>query len=476
MSVTRSVLAPGRNRLTAWVGLALSSLTFSACADATDVELLEIEGAGVVFGVVFLDADASGDFTTGDTPIGDADVLLVTAASAVTVSVANTDDFGRFTLVDVPVGSYTLSISSVVTGDSLEVVGSGTLLSIDRGDTTTVDLGVSYPVLPFGDVQVATVGQRVFTSGIALNPRLNFDPTGQVHFTDGATYLRAMAVERANIAAGDSVLILGRVSSDNGRTILQDVTPLRLIPQAQAVMPLEVTADEAATADGGGLDAALVRVRELEITDTTTAVDGHFRFWAVDGADSVEVVLRSFLGFNNSAVRPDTVVRISQAVGLLSPFDDAGTVRWRLLPRSAQDVVLETRLADISMAASFDTTEASFGDTVQVTVVVSNAGPLAATALEVRDTIPSGVDFLSSSTTRGTYDSGTGLWPVGDLAVGAADTLVIRMEVTNPGPGTVRNTAQSLGSLLEVDPIAGNNGAVIFLNILPPIPPPAPPS
>jgi hypothetical protein len=190
----------------------------------------------------------------------------------------------------------------------------------------------------------------VFTAGIALNTRVKFGD-GQVHFAGDSAFLRGLNVARSNVSQGDSVRLLGRVVMDNGRPALEDVTPQVLVAAAAFVLPEEATTAVANSADGGRLDAALVRIRAAEFNDTSTTPDGHFRFWADDGSDSVEVWIRDFLALNNPAFRPDTTVRIDEMVGLLTPFDDGGgVVRWRLMPRSGSDIFLEQKLADIAVA------------------------------------------------------------------------------------------------------------------------------
>jgi uncharacterized repeat protein (TIGR01451 family) len=109
------------------------------------------------------------------------------------------------------------------------------------------------------------------------------------------------------------------------------------------------------------------------------------------------------------------------------------------------------------VTTALDTLQASQGDTVEISVVASNNGPLGATLLQVRDSIPTGATFVSSTETIGTYASGTGIWDIGSLAAGASDTLRIRVEITATAPATVTNIAESLGLTFEVDPSAGNN-------------------
>lgn len=444
--------------------LALVTLAPLACSDATDVALLEIKGSGVVGGQVFLDLDGSGGLTVADTPIVAIDVLLETGTGEV-VQQVSTDSLGVFVLEDVPVGSYRLTLDPAALGDSLDILGAGDPVSVALGDTTILDVAVTFDVLSLEEALAAPLGQRVFASGIALNSRVNFGD-GQVHFAGESAYLRALNVERSPLQPGDSVRILGRVVTDNGRPALEGVTPYVLVQAAALVVPVDVSVAAAASADGGSLDAGLGRIRDAEITDTSTNANGHFRFWAVDGADSVEVVIRDFLGVNTDVFRPDTIIRLDRLTGLLSPFDEgAGAIRWRMLPRSGGDVSLETKTADVSVSVRLDTTEATLGDTVEVTVVAANAGPVKATLLEVRDTIPDALTYVSSTQTVGSYDSGTGIWDIGEMAIGASDTLRVRMEVTDGTPASINVIGESLGLTFEQDPNGLNNGAVAVLTI-----------
>jgi uncharacterized repeat protein (TIGR01451 family) len=431
-----------------------------SCTDATDVELLEISAAGALFGQVFLDLDGNGALSAGDEPVREAEVLLVTSGvSSDVVDQAATDSAGAFELLDVPVGSYRLTLGDAVLGDSLSTLGGGEPVTVAQDDTMEVTLGAGFAHLTLEDALLAPPGRRLFTSGIALNSRPNFGD-GQVHFKGTSAYLRGLDVARGSLTPGDSVRLLGRAVVDNGRPALRDVTFFVLVSQAKLVTPVDVSTGGAATAAGGALDAAIARIRRAEITDTSTTPEGHFRFWADDGTDSVEFVIRDFLvpSINTSLFRPDTVVRIDQATGLLSPYDDgSGAVRWRFLLRGGGDFVLQDKRADIAVTTSFDVAQASLGDVVEIRVTVSNAGPNTATQVQARDTIPSGLAFVSATSTLGSYDSSTGVWNVGTMASGAAETLRITAEVTVAGPATVTNIVESLGLVREVDTNSNNN-------------------
>ena len=128
-------------------------------------------------------------------------------------------------------------------------------------------------------------------------------------------------------------------------------------------------------------------------------------------------------------------------------------------------MILEARVADVSVTAALDTVQASLGDTVSVTVVAANGGPFEARGLEVQDSVPTALSFVSATMTTGSYDDATGVWTIGDLSAGAADTLVVQMEVSDGTPALIGNIAESLGLVTEVDPNVVNNGVIVFLTI-----------
>jgi hypothetical protein len=126
-----------------------------------------------------------------------------------------------------------------------------------------------------------------------------------------------------------------------------------LLPEAALVLPQFVDTRTAATAAGGGLDAALVDIRSVSVSDTATTEEGHFRFLANDGSGDVEVWVRNFLGLNTSLIPPGTAV--TRVIGLLSPYDDGvGPVRWRLLPRVVGDIVLSPAPSEASPIGTRD--------------------------------------------------------------------------------------------------------------------------
>lgn len=455
------------HRLVAAV-LACSVYAFG-CSDATQIQLLEIPGSGFVTGVAYLDLDFTGTPTLADEPLAGVVVEVVGLTSTTVVGSVTTDTAGVFTTTAIPVGDYRIRFVTGVVGDTLEAVGADSTITVVAGDTATSAIGATFPTLSLTETLSAPAGRMVFTSGIALNARVPFDSTGRVHLAAEGTALRALSVERSDVATGDSVRFLGRTGLDAGRPVLSDVRALLLIRSAAVVDPIVVSTRDASTAQDTVLDAALVQVQNAEISDTMTTADGNFHFWLDDGSDSVEVVVRGFLGVDHTSIRPDTTIRVSRLAGLLSPvLDGGGELSWQLLPRGGSDILLETKRANLSMSMTVDTTVASLGDTLAFTVVVANAGPLTATGVTVVDSVPSQTVFRTSTQTQGSYDPVSALWTVGDLAAGAADTLRLQLEVIDSIQGQFFKTTRSGGLVFEVDPDGSNNFQSIVITIPPP--------
>lgn len=343
-----------RNRIL----LLAAALGLAACTDSADIDLLEIEATGALVGLAFLDQNGNGDLDANDEPLDGVTVQLTAGVGGEVVQQADTDSEGVFEMTDVPVGTYSLTLDAAVLGDSLEAVTAGGDVTIRLDEQTQVNVGVSFPTLTIEEVRQAEPGRRVFTTGIALNPRQPFGD-GLVHLKGDSLHLRATNVARATLNTGDSVRFLGRTARDAGQPILDDVTPTILISLAAIVVPEELTTAGAAAA-GSELDAALARVRDADIVDTFT-VSGDFHFTVDDGSGPLEAVIRSFLQPTTTGFRPDSVVA-TELTGLLVPFaDPQGPVRWRMYLRGPFDVRLEIKALPVALGPPAEPASAGVG-------------------------------------------------------------------------------------------------------------------
>lgn len=91
------------------------------------------------------------------------------------------------------------------------------------------------------------------------------------------------------------------------------------------------------------------------------------------------------------------------------------------------------------------------GDEITYTVTVSNPSTIGATGVLVTDLLPSGLTYVSSSVSQGTYNNVTGVWSAGSISASANATLTIRARVNN---GTASTTIINWGNITAMDPPA----------------------
>ncbi len=124
---------------------------------------------------------------------------------------------------------------------------------------------------------------------------------------------------------------------------------------------------------------------------------------------------------------------------------------------SASDPTTIVSSSDLSLTKVTTSPGSGVGSNATFTITVSNAGPTNATGVAVRDQLPAGLTFISSTPSVGSYNSGTGIWTVGNLASGASATLqlVARIDAL----GSITNTAQ-VSAANEPDPDSTPNNSV----------------
>ncbi len=128
----------------------------------------------------------------------------------------------------------------------------------------------------------------------------------------------------------------------------------------------------------------------------------------------------------------------------------------RTVEDDCAQVTIRGAQADLSVSKRANTPQPAADNTIEYTIGVHNAGPDAATGVELTEAMPPGSTVLTSSVTQGTYTPATGLWQVGTVPVGASAFLSVRVQLTGPGPHV--NTAQITNSdLPDPDSTPGNN-------------------
>jgi uncharacterized repeat protein (TIGR01451 family) len=126
---------------------------------------------------------------------------------------------------------------------------------------------------------------------------------------------------------------------------------------------------------------------------------------------------------------------------------------------ASADVTVQNASADLGVTKDVDNAIPNEGGTIVYTITLSNAGPGDATGVEITDLLPVGVTYVSDTPTVGSYVAGTGVWTVGTIANGNAETLTITATVdAGTGGSTITNDAAVTASDLA-DPNGTNDAA-----------------
>jgi uncharacterized repeat protein (TIGR01451 family) len=125
--------------------------------------------------------------------------------------------------------------------------------------------------------------------------------------------------------------------------------------------------------------------------------------------------------------------------------------------------------ADLSVTKTASPNPGQVGVPLSYRIIATNNGPAVATNVSVADTLPSGVTFVSATTTQGNCNgTSTVNCNLGSLTVGAS--AIITIVVTPSSTGQITNSATVSGT--EIDPDATNNTASATTLIQPAAPSP----
>jgi uncharacterized repeat protein (TIGR01451 family) len=131
---------------------------------------------------------------------------------------------------------------------------------------------------------------------------------------------------------------------------------------------------------------------------------------------------------------------------------------------SATDTTTINRQADVSITKTDGSATAIPGSTVTYTIVASNAGPSAALATAIADTLPatlSGATWTCSASAGSTCPaSGSGnIATTADLLPSGTATFTVTATIASTATGTLANTATATVAAGITDPTAANNSA-----------------
>ncbi|WPR73990.1 gliding motility-associated C-terminal domain-containing protein [Algoriphagus sp. NG3] len=117
-------------------------------------------------------------------------------------------------------------------------------------------------------------------------------------------------------------------------------------------------------------------------------------------------------------------------------------------------------LADVSVVKTVNNSAPDIGSEVVFIITVSNAGPNVAESVVVQDQLSPLYSYSSSTASAGSYDSGMGIWTVGNLEVDHSESLEIIAVVLEGGTGSDYTNQAVAGSDTD-DPDPSNNTDIV---------------
>jgi uncharacterized repeat protein (TIGR01451 family)/fimbrial isopeptide formation D2 family protein len=183
--------------------------------------------------------------------------------------------------------------------------------------------------------------------------------------------------------------------------------------------------------------------------------------WAC-GISSQTVTCTRSTVLNAGAGYPDISIPVTVAQNAAASLTNTATVsgggQVNTANDSASDPTNIVSSSDLSLTKVTNSSGNGVGTNATFTVTLTNTGPTNATGVAVLDQLPAGLTYISSTPSTGSYNSGTGIWTVGNVASGASPTLqiVARIDVV----GALTNTAQvSASNQPDPDSTPNNSNA-----------------
>lgn len=158
------------------------------------------------------------------------------------------------------------------------------------------------------------------------------------------------------------------------------------------------------------------------------------------------------------ATNTTSTVKVNTAEVTAADQDDTDSTPNNNVPTEDDQAsaTVTPNIADLSVTKSVDDNTPDRNQQITFTVTVANAGPEQATGVVLTDLLPSGLTFVSSNPSQGSYVSGTGVWTVGTINSGANATLQIVATVATIGAKT--NTAElTAADQFDPDSTPNNN-------------------
>ncbi len=464
--------------------------------DATGVELTDVLPAGLTFVSANPSEgtydEATGVWTIGAIPASSSETLTIVATVETVGAKTNTAEITAADQVDIDStpnnnnpdedDQASVTITTAAIDLSLTKTVNNSTPNVGDNVTFTITVTNSGPddatgvavtdVLPSGLTFVsANASQGSYASGTGIWTVGNIDNGENATLTIVATVTTIGAktntaeVTAADQADPDSTPGNNNPDEDDQASVV--VTPQQIdlsltktvdnaTPAVGDNVTFTITVSNAGPDDATGvvvtdlLPTGLTFVSADESVGTYVSGTGVWTIGELDSGASATLTIVATVASSGSKVNTAEVTAADQAdpdstPGNNNPDED-----------DQASVTVTPGAIDLQLSKTVNSTTPTVGSNVTFTITVSNSGPANATGVTVQDVLPTGLTFVSSTASTGSYSAATGLWTVGNLNSGASATLQIVATVT--GTTAITNSAEVADADQEdADSTPGNN-------------------
>ncbi len=340
--------------------------------------------------------------TIGDTVTYSITVLNSGPNTATSVEVSDVLPAG------VTFSSYSSTQGLYSTGSGIWSVG--TLTTTGPSNTATLDL--------LATVDVGTGGSTIINYANSWS----FDAFDPVDTNDSDS--ASIDVKAADLAISK---VVDNATPDEGTNVVYTVTLTNLGPNNTT----GVIVDDL-------LPAGTTFVSYTASQGIYTSGSGLWDIGAVNKLDSVTLDITATLNVGTGGSTITNTASLNSS-GLSDPNSPNDSDNIGVTPNTVEVDMVVTKVVDDSTPTE--------GDTIVYTITALNSGPNTATGIEVTDSLPAGVTFVSYVSSQGLYTSGTGVWAIGSLLNGASATLDITATVDSVTGGTIITNSAAMSGL-----------------------------
>ncbi|TVZ55679.1 putative repeat protein (TIGR01451 family)/gliding motility-associated-like protein [Lutibacter sp. Hel_I_33_5] len=355
----------------------------------------------------------------------------------------------------------TVSNSNPNVGDTIDF----TLTLSNKGpdNATNVEfvdklpVGLTYVASSASNNGVYNVAENTLTwSGLNIDTNKSADVTYQVK-VNKPSVLPISTTEYKNIAQvtkSDQYDPNSRIGNDNGSQLEDDEAAVSIVPQVSDLsITKTVNTSDANVGDiiqftiivknDGPDDATNVKVKDelpIGFDYVSDNVNGAYNdatgLWTIgviaNQASATLIMDVKVLTPTGAAGEYLNIAEVSEA-DQYDPDSDSGNGTTTNGEDDDDSSTINLIAVELAVTKTVDSPNPTVNDEINFTITITNNGPGLATNIILNETLPSGYQYISHTTTTGIYDEFTGDWSIASLADKAVTTLVVKVKVREQG-------------------------------------------